>query len=149
MKTNFSAQKRHGAFSLIEVMIAIAILFIGTFAILDLISSSLANARRIQRPMVDAAVVLSYYVGITNKFDYGTISGNMSEIMGKQYSDFRYIFSSSPAPSDPMGTNDLVQLDAVVLPAAGQSREVVSAATTLFFDLGHATRGLGGGLMHR
>ena len=47
------------AFSLIEVMIAIAILFIGTFAILDLVSSSLANARRLQRPLVDASALVS------------------------------------------------------------------------------------------
>jgi len=53
----FPAARR--AFTLIEVMIAIAILFIGTFAILGLISSSLNTARRLQRPLIDASAVIS------------------------------------------------------------------------------------------
>ncbi|HEX7655094.1 MAG TPA: prepilin-type N-terminal cleavage/methylation domain-containing protein [Verrucomicrobiae bacterium] len=144
-----SARKRpQQAFSLLEVMVAIAILMVGTFAILDLISTSLSNARRIQHPLVNASEVLSYYVGMTNKFDYGTASGSLSEIMGKQYADYNYAFSVVPAPSDPMGTNDIVELDAVVF-TRGHSKDVLSTATTLMYDQGHAARSLGGGLMHQ
>ena len=49
------------AFSLLEVMIAIAIFFVASFAILGLISSSLNNVRRLQRPTVDASPVLARF----------------------------------------------------------------------------------------
>ena len=45
------------AFSLLEVMIAIAIFFVAAFAILGLISTSLQNVRRLQRPTVDASQI--------------------------------------------------------------------------------------------
>ena len=54
MKTNHFIHRRR-AFSLLEVMIAIAIFFLSVFAILSLVSQSLSNARRLQRPQVDAS----------------------------------------------------------------------------------------------
>jgi hypothetical protein len=69
MKISFSnrtAAQLRRAFSLLEVMIAIAILFVGTFAILGLISSSLANARRLQRPLVDASALVGQ-LSLTNQ----------------------------------------------------------------------------------
>ena len=69
MKPEISGSKKPAgrrAFSLLEVMIAIAILFIGTFAILGLVSSSLANVRRLQRPLVDASALLAQW-SLTNK----------------------------------------------------------------------------------
>ena len=77
------------AFSLIEVMIAIGILFMGTFAILDLVSVSLANARRLQRPMVDASAVISQ-IAMTNKLVEGVYSGNLGELLGKPYADYKW-----------------------------------------------------------
>lgn len=54
-----TAARRHG-FSLLEVMIAIGVFFLAVFAILGLVSSSLGNARRLQRPLVDAGAVAFY-----------------------------------------------------------------------------------------
>ena len=71
---------RRKAFSLLEVMIAIGILFLATFAILDLVSSSLGNARRLQRPMVDASALLSQ-LSLTNKLVEGTYSGNLGDAL--------------------------------------------------------------------
>ena len=64
IKTGQRGQKR--AFSLLEVMIAIGIFFMSMFVILSLVSSSLQNARRLQRPMVDAAMIASE-LSLTNQ----------------------------------------------------------------------------------
>ena len=80
---------RRRAFSLLEVMIAIAIFFLTAFAILSLISSSLANARRLQRPLVDAGPVLATYAN-TNILEEGTYSGSMADILGDAYRDYHW-----------------------------------------------------------
>jgi Tfp pilus assembly protein PilV len=64
MKEN--RQTRQQAFSLLEVMIAIGIFFSCMFVILTLVADSLANARRLERPMVDAAMIASE-LSLTNK----------------------------------------------------------------------------------
>ena len=66
------------AFSLLEVMIAIAIFFVASYAILGLISSSLDNVRRLQRPSVDASPVLARFAA-TNSLVEGTYSGNLGD----------------------------------------------------------------------
>ena len=74
MKTELKIGRRRGreqrAFSLLEVMIAIGIFFMAVFAILGLVSSSLENARRLQRPIVDASPVAGYLLQ-TNKLVEG------------------------------------------------------------------------------
>ena len=77
MKLKYSSAGRR-AFSLLEVMIAIAIFFVASFAILGLISSSLANVRRLQRPSVDASPVLARYAA-TNSLVEGTYSGSLGD----------------------------------------------------------------------
>ncbi len=68
MKIEYSnpARENQRAFSLMEVMIAMGIFFMSVFVILSLVSSSLQNARRLQRPMVDAAMIASE-LSLTNK----------------------------------------------------------------------------------
>jgi hypothetical protein len=78
-----------GAFSLLEVMIAIGIFFLGSFAILGLVSQSLSNAQRLKHPLVDASVILSQF-SLTNQFIEGPYSGNLGDILGKDYADFTY-----------------------------------------------------------
>lgn len=67
------------AFSLLEVMIAVGVFFMAVFAILGLVSSSLENARRLQRPMVDASMIASE-LSLTNKLTEGTMSGDFGEL---------------------------------------------------------------------
>ena len=136
MKLNFPNQPDAGAsprnrqsrraFSLLEVMIAIAILFIGTFAILGLISSSLANARRLQRPLVDASALVSQ-LSMTNKLVEGIYSGNLSDVLGKEYSDYKWTGEIREVQS-----NRLFQADFVIQNARG-GNEIISRTTTLFF----------------
>jgi type II secretory pathway pseudopilin PulG len=77
------------AFSLLEVMIAIGIFFIGSFAILTLVSQSLSNAQRLKHPLVDASAILSQ-LSLTNQFIEGPYSGNLGDLLGKDYAEFNW-----------------------------------------------------------
>jgi hypothetical protein len=80
MKSDIKSGARRKAFSLLEVMIASAIFFMAVFAILGLVSSSLNNLRRLQRPLVDASVLASE-LSLTNKLTEGTDSGNLGDLL--------------------------------------------------------------------
>ena len=84
MKLIFSNLPPRKAFTLLEVMIAVGLFFMASFAILGLISTSLANARRLQKPLVDASVLASQ-LSMTNKLYEGTVSGNLADMLGKDY----------------------------------------------------------------
>jgi Tfp pilus assembly protein PilV len=134
---------RRKAFSLLEVMIAIGILFLATFAILGLVSSSLANARRLQRPMVDASALLSQ-LSLTNKLVEGTYSGNLGDALGRAYADYRWTGEITEVAS-----NKLFQADFIIQPANGGS-EVISRITTLFYRPQSLAGSMeGGNFIHR
>ncbi len=117
--------RRHQAFSLLEVMIAVGIFFLAVFAILDLVSNSLANARRLQRPLVDAGPVLATYAN-TNILVEGTFSGGLEEILGKPYHNYTWT-----ADIREVATNKLFSVECVVQEQG--SREIISDLTTVFF----------------
>ena len=97
------------AFTLLEVMIASGILFICLFAILQLLSTSLRNARVLQRTTVDAGM-LAAQLSLTNKLTEGTESGDF----GKLYPDYRWTRDIQEAD-----TNGLFQVDFVVYRRTG------------------------------
>lgn len=67
------------AFSLIEVMVASAILFICVFAILGLVTNSLRNAQVLQQHSVDPGMLAGMSV-LTNRLYEGTESGDFEDI---------------------------------------------------------------------
>ena len=105
------------AFSLLEVMVAIAIFFMGAFAILTVVSGALRNAQMLQRPQVDAAAVASVF-STTNSIIEGTESGDLGDVLGDAYRGYTWESTSfevasnklfqvnftiySPAPGHPM-----------------------------------------------
>jgi hypothetical protein len=113
------------AFSLLEVMIAVAIFFMATFAILGLISTSLSNARRLQKPLVDASVLASQ-LSLTNKLVEGTITGNLADLLGKDYREYNYIIDTAEVQ-----TNHLYEVDFVIENAG--NRQVLSQVNTLMY----------------
>ena len=138
-----SLTKRQRAFSLLEVMIATAIFFLATFAILGLISTSLGNARRLQRPCVDASALLSQ-LSLTNKLVEGTYTGNLGDLLGKAYQEYRWTGEIIE-----VGSNRLYQADFIIQSARG-GRDVLSRATTLFYSPQSPPGSLdGGGLIRR
>jgi prepilin-type N-terminal cleavage/methylation domain-containing protein len=117
-----------GGFSLLEVMIAIGIFFIGACAILDLVSSSLNNVRRLQRESVDAGPVLARYAA-TNILVEGSWEGKLSEpgLLGNGYEDYTYIVTVSEVAS-----NHLYGVECQIFPAHGK-RELLSEMTTILY----------------
>src|SRR5574342_7370 len=68
-------------FTLMEVMIACGIFFMATFAILALVSTTLRNARGLQRRDVDAGMAAAqvYETLKTNRLEQGSLSGDLGD----------------------------------------------------------------------
>src|SRR6266496_2184403 len=114
------------AFSLVEVMIALAIFFMAVFAILGLMSSLLRNARLLQsKKGVDAGLVAAR-LSLTNKLTLGVDSGDF----GDMYPDYSWMTDTYPAPNT---TNGLFQVDIVVQRNSG-SKPVESQMSILRFS---------------
>jgi hypothetical protein len=97
---------RH-AFSLIEVMIACGIFFMATFAILALVSTTLRNARALQRGDVDAGMAAAQVYQMLKTNRQAEVSG--SGDFGEAYPGYGYEFASQQYQS-----NGLLQVDIVV-----------------------------------
>ena len=136
---NTSAGRR--AFSLLEVMIAIAIFFVSASAILGLISTSLGNVRRLQRPSVDASPVLARYAA-TNSLVEGKYQGSLGdpELLGKDYRDYNWV-----ADVVEVGSNHLYSVDCVILPANGR-QEIISHMSTVLYKPHSPPGNLDGGI---
>lgn len=92
------------AFSLLEVMIAVAIFFMAVFSILELTSRNLRAARGLGRVHVDASSLAADLI-LTNKLEEGTSSGNFGDLY-PGYTWDREIYLVS--------TNGLFQVDFTV-----------------------------------
>ena len=101
MNTAWNPAPGGRAFSLIEVMIATAIFFMVSFAILALVSSGLrtAQALRVTRP---SAGILAAELMLTNKLEEGTESGDF----GNYYPEYSWSREAYEA-----GTNGLWRVD--------------------------------------
>jgi Tfp pilus assembly protein PilV len=119
MEMKFHARGRR-AFSLIECMIAIAAFFLAVFAILALVSQSLQNARRLQRPIVDAGMLASE-LSLTNKLVEGSQSGDFGDV---------YPGCTWTANTTEVLSNKLFEVDYVVQRADSDRPEKMSV---LFF----------------
>ena len=117
--------RRRRAFSLLEVMLAIGIFFLAVFSILSLVSSTLANARRLQRPQVDASPVLATYAA-TNSLVEGTYSGSLADMLGDTYRDYYWT-----AQITEVATNKLFSVECAVQERG--NREIISDLTTVLY----------------
>ncbi|HEY3760639.1 MAG TPA: prepilin-type N-terminal cleavage/methylation domain-containing protein [Verrucomicrobiae bacterium] len=86
MKLSSNIPRR--GFTLLEVMFAVMAFCTASFAILALVSQSLEEARRLQRPMVDAGEVAAAVYATTNKIVEGHDEGNLSDILGDDYKNY-------------------------------------------------------------
>ena len=130
MKTEWKTGTRRAralrAFSLLEVMIAVGIFFMAVFAILGLVSSSLENVRRLQRPIVDAGLVAGE-LSLTNQLTEVTVSGDLGEFLGKSYQGYTWTYAVQEVQS-----NKLFQVD-FILQDDSRGRAVVSKTSILLF----------------
>lgn len=121
-KSRRAVAKRRRGFTLLEVMVACVVFFVGTFTILALVSSSLENARRLQRPMVDAGLLASE-LSLTNQLVEDNASGDFGDV----YPGYNW---TSAIQEDQ--TNKLFRVDYIVQRADG-NHTVVSKMSVLFF----------------
>src|SRR5262245_42175273 len=77
--------RTEAAFSLLEVMIAMAVFFIAVFAILESVSQSLRAARLLQQRWPDPRALVAE-LSLTNKLEEGTVEGDF----GDQYPNFTW-----------------------------------------------------------
>jgi hypothetical protein len=75
------------AFTLLEVMIAVAIFFMATFSILALVSRCLAQARSLQPMQVDANMVVAE-LSLTNRLEEGPIPDEIIKHFQHLYPDY-------------------------------------------------------------
>jgi len=89
------------AFTLIEVMAAIALFFMATFAILDLVSQSIRMAHSLNQ-MGPTAGMVAAELSLTNKLEEGTFTGDWGDL----YDEYTW-------QQDVMiwGTNGMFQVD--------------------------------------
>ena len=142
MKPRRSAigSRAHRAFSLIEVMVALAIFFMAVFAILGLISQLLRNARAFQnKKSADAGMVHAYWSSITNRVKEGLESGEFSDLaeFQDQYRDYSW-----EKDAQPYATNGLWQVDYRVINK--RTGRVESSVSTFFYDPNTQSGSLGG-----
>lgn len=124
MKPYHSHSPRTGAFTLLEVMIATALFFMGIFAVLALVSQSLKNARALQRPMVDAGVLASQ-LALTNQLVEGVYTVDLDTLLGPDYKNYKGTINIEEA-----STNRLFRADMVVQNASGA---IISQFSTLYY----------------
>jgi hypothetical protein len=105
------------AFSLMEVMIAIAIFFMVSFSILAVVSAGLrtAQALRITRPN---AGILAADLTLTNRLEEGEAeTGDFEDLCPKMYPDYEWTRKASE-----LGTNGLWQVDFTIYRRDDRSR---------------------------
>ena len=119
-------RRRQAAFTLLEVVIALAIFFIAVFAILDLTSQCLRSARSLRNTSVNATS-LAAELCLTNRLEEGFESGDFGELYpGHTWAREIYLSPLSP-------TNGLYQVDFVVFDNAGRKSQVESKLSILLY----------------
>jgi hypothetical protein len=91
-----------------------------------LVSSSLENVRRLQRPIVDAGPVAGYLLQ-TNLLVEGVYEADLSDFLGNAYQGYRVTYAVQEVE-----TNKFFQVDFVVQ-SPDRGRAVVSKMTAMYF----------------
>lgn len=126
MRAEFLPKDRSQAFTLMEVMIAIAIFFMVSFAILAVVSAGLrtAQALRMTRP---SAGILAAELTLTNKLEEGVETGDFDELCPKMYPDYEWRRESYE-----VGTNGLWQVDFAIFRRGDRGRPDSQMSILLF-----------------
>jgi hypothetical protein len=139
------AARRRLAFSLIEVMVALAIFFACMFAILGLISQLLQNARAFQtKKAPHVSLVHGWWTSKTNRVVEGLTTVEFNDIatdLGELYRDYYAEINAEP---DPDITNGLWDVTYKVYNR--RTRQVESEVFTLYWDPNSQSKQLGGGI---
>ena len=130
---------RRCAFTILEVMIALAIFFACTFGILALVSQSLRQARALRPINMDARSAMAL-LSLTNQLAEGPIPLEIVEAFQRENPDFALMGEIRQ-----VGTNGLFQVDFVVgNTSSGYERSAVTVnSSVLLFRPRSQQTGLG------
>ena len=138
MTVNTTGRRSRTAFTLLEVMIAVAIFFGCTFAILALVSRSLQAARALQAVTMDARSAIAM-ISLTNRLEVGPIPPEIIDAFHKENPNYTITGEIFEVP---MRTN-LFQINFVVGGASGGFRKgprTITASVLLFRPQSQPTR---------
>jgi Tfp pilus assembly protein PilV len=134
-RSNPGLRRQHG-FTLLEVMIACAIFFMVAFAILGMVATGLAAARKLQIHEPDPGL-LAAELSLTNQLTEGTEAGDFNETYPGIYRGCSWTREITEVSS-----NGLFQVDFYVYPPGGKGAEA-SKMSILMFRPGSPTRRMG------
>ena len=126
---------RPGAFSLIEVLIALSVFCIVAFAVLQLLITGLGTARSLQIRHADVAVLAAELATTNNILEEGVESGDFGEF---------YPHARWERNVQEVGSNGLFQVDFVVFEKVGKN-EVSSDMSILLYRPGSPKGKMSGG----
>jgi hypothetical protein len=109
------------AFTLLEVIIACAIFFMVVFAILEMVTGTLASAKALQQREPDAGM-LAATLSLTNQLVEGVESGDFEDVAPGLYSGYRWTSEITE-----VGSNGLFQVDYVVQNDSPKKRGVTES----------------------
>lgn len=104
-------------FTLLEVLIAMAVFFIVVFAILGMVVQSLNAARALQRPQPDFSI-LAAALTLSNCLDEGFESGDFEDL-GDEFKDYYWERQITE-----VGSNSLFQVDFAIFQRNARSKQV-------------------------
>jgi type II secretory pathway pseudopilin PulG len=110
------------AFTLIEVMVAVAIFFMAMFALLGVMSAGV-HAAAILRNSGPTAGMIAAQMSVSNQLEPGSLTGTFDDV--PIYQEYHWV-----SDCEPVTTNGLFQMDFVVVDASGVQ---VSTMSTLFY----------------
>lgn len=120
-------------FTLLEVMIAMAVFFIVVFAVLGMVVQSLGAARALQRPQADFSILASALT-LSNVLEEGVESGDFEDL-GAEFKDYRWERQITE-----VGSNGLYQVDFAVFQKNARSKEVREDMSILMYRPGGKKR---------
>lgn len=135
MKTKAGSRR---AFTLLEVIIAMAIFFVAMFSVLQLMSRGLGMARALQQDLPSPAMIASELaqMAATNRIDDGgSYSGDFEFLAPDIYPDFKWA-----AQTYQFASNGLFKADIVVVGSRG-GQPVERSMSVLLFSPRSATPG--------
>jgi prepilin-type N-terminal cleavage/methylation domain-containing protein len=138
-----TVRSRQGAFTLMEVMIAIGVFCIGVFAILDVVASTMHGARLLEKPMVDASCVAGEIALTNSLIEVQYQSGDLSDFLSDQYKGYAYTYSIEEVQS-----NKLFQAD-VEVKSDAPGKPVISKMSILLYRPMSPAGTLDGGMTGR
>ncbi len=115
-------------FTLLEVMIAMAVFFIVVFAVLGMVVQSLGAARALQRPQPDFSILASALT-LSNVLEEGVESGDFEDLA--EYQDYQW-----EREIIEVGSNGLFRVDFVIMRKEGGAKHRAESMSVLMYKPG-------------